>query len=1055
MFVRARQGEFAALGVGKLLGAEQGRYLVEFFDAPFASPRVEAFDAAELGTVTLPQQTRVYCYDAARNVWGIGRLLDDHGDTQLVRLPNNKTELFEIANVYVRCDLPIVDPTPFLAAQITESPRFSEARRRFVGSLLSQRAASMGMAGLISSSIELEPHQIEVVRRVLQDPVQRFLLADEVGLGKTIEAGVLIRQCAIETNWNGRIVVLAPEALTAQWRHELKQKFGLEPALEKTIFVLSFDSPKLLHHLSRAAMLVIDEAHHLSSPAHSGLYGLIASMTPAIERLLLLSATPALHNERSFLEMLHLIDPETYQLDDEDAFRRRVAARGELADIVAMLNPQTALYVDQALDKLNALFPENVWLQNEVASLRALLATMPDEDAPELIEAMMRVRAHLCEVYRLDRRILRNRRNKVVGLTPGRAGALVADYPSRATAQLVDAIDAWRFEAAERPDAFQDQCTAFVEHSFSPGRGADQLEASRTSGNLARALGHSELFEARLEALTSALEREKLDHEQWVIFCSAHSAADAVAARLSAVGQWRVFRHDVHDGAWKAFMDDGEGAVLVCDRRAEEGLNLQGAQRWAVHFDLPLNPNRIEQRLGRLDRYGSGEAVRSLILRCVDNPYEVAWIEYLNATLRIFDRSVASLQYLIDATMRSLSKELLTEGTRALTDLTERGVGSEGEVERELKAIERQEDLDALTGPSAEQFGALFDTESAWSAIAEDCSAWLEDMLQLDRVPIEHGASDLNALFRYAYAYGARHTLMPLQTFHEACAAALQIDPMATKRVQTYPFSYRRQTTLNRKGRAVRARPLRYGETFIDGISAITARDDRGRQMAMWRHIASGYEPLGKADLFFRFDFIVECDVSEVEARLAARSVLSSVSSAAMRRRGDMALAPLLETIWLDGDLREVNDGQIQALLDAPYSDEARAQGGRDFNLNAQRWRVLRGLGLPELGYWQDLCERARAQAQFLLVEREALVAACSLAARRTKEADAGRLALLRARAERANAAANDVVVAQDEDALSLALIRGVQNPLARLESVSAVFLGADMSIANALASVR
>lgn len=224
MFVRARQGEFAALGVGKLLGAEQGRFLVEFFDVPFASPRVEAFDAADLSSVTLPQQTRVYCYDPVRNVWGIGRLLDDHGDTQLVRLPNKSTELFEIANVYVRCDLPIADPTPFLAAQITESPRFSEARRRFVGSVLSQRAASLGMAGLISSSIELEPHQIEVVRRVLQDPVQRFLLADEVGLGKTIEAGVLIRQCAIETNWTGRIVVLVPEALNAQWRHELMRK---------------------------------------------------------------------------------------------------------------------------------------------------------------------------------------------------------------------------------------------------------------------------------------------------------------------------------------------------------------------------------------------------------------------------------------------------------------------------------------------------------------------------------------------------------------------------------------------------------------------------------------------------------------------------------------------------------------------------------------------------------------------------------------------------------------------------------------------------------------
>lgn len=70
---------------------------------------------------------------------------------------------------------------------------FAEARSGFVRAIIGQRAACQGMSALYSSVIELDSHQVEVVRRVLQDPAQRYLLADEVGLGKTIEAGILIR----------------------------------------------------------------------------------------------------------------------------------------------------------------------------------------------------------------------------------------------------------------------------------------------------------------------------------------------------------------------------------------------------------------------------------------------------------------------------------------------------------------------------------------------------------------------------------------------------------------------------------------------------------------------------------------------------------------------------------------------------------------------------------------------------------------------------------------------------------------------------------------------
>jgi hypothetical protein len=124
-------------------------------------------------------------------------------------------------DVFVRSARHIDDPTSFLAAKINETPRFADDRSKFVRCVVNQRAASMGMSALTSSAVELEAHQIEVVRRVLQDPIQRYLLADEVGLGKTIEASVLIRQCIIDGGGGVQsILVVVPDALVAQWRSD-------------------------------------------------------------------------------------------------------------------------------------------------------------------------------------------------------------------------------------------------------------------------------------------------------------------------------------------------------------------------------------------------------------------------------------------------------------------------------------------------------------------------------------------------------------------------------------------------------------------------------------------------------------------------------------------------------------------------------------------------------------------------------------------------------------------------------------------------------------------
>lgn len=464
--------------------------------------------------------------------------------------------------VFVRWSRPVEDPTPLLASRINESLSLANDRRTFVRSQTHQRAASMGISSLLSCAIELEAHQIEVVRRVLQDPVQRYLLADEVGLGKTIEAGVLIRQCILDSEKDCIVLIITPATLIHQWRNELITKFSLWRCLSHEnpiIHLLAFDSEddeKIRDILPKAAMLVVDEAHRLTSLAvggRGGIYADIARLASRIERVLLLSATPALHNERGFLEMLHLLDSSAHPLEGEEAFRRKVKSRQALAEIVAGLIPENVLYLDYTLDQISSLFPKDALLQEYVAALRIVVETMPSDDDPALVDAIARLRAHISEVYRLHRRILRHRRRNIRGLTPERTGAEIVRYRSTDRAALTAAIDEWRFSEAVSLDAIGSEelwktrasaCRILIDRASQysnsgPGsigllsRQAARVGSLKTFTQISRCITRPGLSEDRADALIDALKSKIGPQEQCVVFCSDPLTADSLAKRIA------------------------------------------------------------------------------------------------------------------------------------------------------------------------------------------------------------------------------------------------------------------------------------------------------------------------------------------------------------------------------------------------------------------------------------------------------------------------------------------------------------------------------------------
>jgi len=1073
-------------GLGKLLntGAE---CVVEYFDSP-----------AERGLTTckvlkskivvkrLGRNTRVFVYRELDNRWRVGRVQEDDGSGLYIRFSHKEDTYVPYAEAFVRWKRPISDPAQFLARFITETPQYAEARSGFLQSYSDQRGAAFGIHALLSSSVEMNSHQIDVVRRVLNDPSQRYLLADEVGLGKTIEAGFIIRQAVLDDPAH-RVVVLVPDSLVRQWRQELANRFGLQVFLDESVFVLPQDAGReQATALKGASLLVVDEAHHIASPGAgpdvSRLYEILRQAARRIDRLLLLSATPILRNEEGFLRMLHLLDPVVYPLEDHEGFRLRIQHRQALAEVVAMLSPENALFLDEPLDDLAVRIPNDDRLQRLIEGLKEQLLEMPDEEDEDLIAGIRQLRAHISETYRLNRRILRNRRRQVVGLTPNRSGAQRGAVTGSPMARVESALEAWRIAAtaahgteASAPAVrtlsgfYWDLVKACVEDpsqlpALCARRSAlpawPDAEASgrfdqedELLAQLVRLCDGSAWIDARCNQLVDII-RALPAATKAVVFCSRSEVADAAFERLKQ-GHINAVRHSVdldevadldEAESWAAFMTNPIVGVIVCDSRAEEGLNLQGGNKTVIHFDLPFEPNRIEQRMGRVDRYGAGNQIRSFVLCDQGAPIQQAWAEALQEGWRVFDHSISSLQYLVEDEIGCLKGQLFAGGAEAIQDLTQRLAGPAGLVATELKLIDQQDALDELSPLPEIETDRLFEVDDEWRSIRQAMLYWTAETLLFSAVPASTAAAGAVAPIEQPVRFhyhppdsGGKATLIPMAGFLSDFLGAIDYEAPGGRASEprSFPHLAHRTSAVKRN-----ARLMRYGDEFVEAVKSFSDLDDRGRSFAMWRQVDSGL-PLGALKMCFRFDFLVETRLDKAEAVLtSALGDRGAATRAVLGRRGDALLAPFIVHIWLDEEGDELPADFVQEHL-APKYAKVGAAGYIDKNLGQEHYRALKRLAPELFGNWHDRCLRMHERARILVLARPDLAQRKKSALERARAEDQVRHAQWRSRVQSLDGPElqAETVQFQLEQWLNDALYEGIANPSLKTDVSGVSFL--------------
>lgn len=1068
-------------GLAKLVGREVDRAVVEYFDAPSVDgcKRMKV-PVADLVRKKLGRNTRVHTFNELNNEWRIGRVREDDGEGVEVRLADKVDVYLTYDQVFVRWKRPIQDPVVFLGNFVTETPLYAQARSDFLQSYLVQRGGAFGISALLSSSIEIEPHQVGVIRRVLTDPSQRYLLADEVGLGKTIEAGVVIRQTVLDDLRGHRVLVLVPHALVRQWRKELTSRFALGEFLDESVFVLpQEDSAELRSALQGLSLVVIDEAHHLADP-NAGiemqeLYCLVSKVTNSVERLLLLSATPILRNEAGFLRMLHLLDSVVYPLEGIDSFHAKIVNRQALAETVAALHPSNSFFMDAALDDLMIRIPNDVRLKKLTVALKNLLLELPEEDDQKFCESVQQLRAHISETYRLNRRILRNRRKHVSGLTPERKGVQTWSVNGSSIVTLESSLEDWRIAASacmepvgsamrqsvedfywkaaqsllEAPGSLHALCEERICDIVSGARASFSLELKLLE-TLQKSFDDKEWMALRIDRLCDGLQSLP-EGTKAVVFCATEASADEVFVQLKR-RHFGVVRHNAADdgdvGAsedWNEFLTNSAINVIVCGIIAEEGINLQGGKKAVVHFDLPVQPNRIEQRMGRVDRYGSGDPVLSFVLLDQASPLQEAWFAVLNQGLGVFHRSISSLQYLVEAEIFELHSVLVHGGVEALDSLRNRLEGPNGLVARELKLIDQQDALDELSPVLESDLDGLFDADGDWKNIRNAMLSWIVDALLFQKVngPNPTNASSIDEPFRMHYCSpdgdSGQSTLIPSSSFVDDFLGAIDFGALgnSSSRPRSHSFAVHRPTAVRRG-----IRPLRYGAEFVEAIKSFSDMDDRGRSFAMWRQFYDCF-PASEIRMCFRFDFLIETRLEEVISVLSSNSAKSNqTASSALSRRGDALFCPVVVHVWVNEEGEELTQEFIERFLLPVYAKNG-GEGYVDKNLEMPHLRAFRRMVPDTFSNWSERCVRMRDRALAIVTARDELLNSQQSAVKRALAEDEIRFAQLQTRIQ-----SLDGVEAQAESsqlalerALGEALCRGIATPSVKVDVAGVVFL--------------
>ena len=646
------------LGLGVLIDVDERSVSILFPKSD--ETRVYARNNAPLSRIVFNVKDELQDQEGTK--WLVESFEDRHGVVRynvVRRLENGTEERKSLNETRIGAHIQLSKPLDRLLASQVDYKEWYDLRIEAL--LMQANMKSSRLRGMVGARVGLIPHQLYIAHEVGQRFAPRVLLADEVGLGKTIEAGLIIHQ-QLKTGRSERILILVPDSLQYQWMIEMRRRFNLQfslfdltrtasikehdpelnPFLTEQCIIASVDLMVDHDDLREQALdagfdlLVVDEAHHLMWSEDEGgndRYDLVEELAEKTAGVLLLTATPEQLGVESHFARLRLLDPQRFS--SLDRFLDEEVQYHHTAKIAEVLMSDLALE-SQHLSAIEALLGHAI------------------QDEPE-----QRFRAihELLDRHGTGRILFRNTREAIQGF-PGRDCQPAA----------LPAPESWSKEGKLREQMWPEEAQldgAWMEHD---PRVMWLMEMLRTG------LKHKKvLLIARSGPVVEALEN---------------------VLRLHAGIRTAMFHEGMslleRDQAAAYFAEDSYGAqILLCSEIGSEGRNFQFASD-LILFDLPANPDVLEQRIGRLDRIGQENRIQIHVPYLAGTAQE-RMFRWYNEGLNIFTNISPTAQTLQENFLVQLKNCLLADLGEQFENLLD-----EVTIQRESLEAELQDGRDRL-----------------------------------------------------------------------------------------------------------------------------------------------------------------------------------------------------------------------------------------------------------------------------------------------------------------------------------------------------------------------
>lgn len=592
-----------------------------------------------------------------------------------------------------------------------------------------------GFKELAGCKIFLMPHQLKTIMRCLQGNTCRYMLADEVGMGKTIEAASVLKVYLLH-NSKKKVLIAVPRPLVAQWRTELLIKFEIIPRENvNDNFIQLIAEEDIGNYISTNwDFVIVDEAHKLL--ANKRLYEYFHVLSKRTKNILLLSATPVQQKKEAYLSLLKLILPEKYDEFEIDEFQVLLDKQKNITKSTYLVLQDFDDYMENINDALDN--DENP-IENEdceelyddiVAGLKkiskliedsafaVLVNTIDNKSADYGKSAIQESLLYICENYQLEKNIIRNRRRYMENL-PQRTVreieyALNPDkniYEHTTYDSIVDWISGQEITPEEFGQYYIPLLTSFFSSSWAfnheievqKGRGLtinadveeNAKEWQRTEESMLQdldnVLAEPYNYSSRILSIIDFIDQEVYE-EKIVVFTNYTETFEKYGHVLKTYfGENKIalFNKAMNENELELsvyrFQNDEECRILLCDETGGEGRNLQGAD-FVLHIDLPWDANAIEQRIGRLDRLGrsADKNVCSVVIYAKETLEEELY-NFWNKGLNVFNQSLSGLEIIMDEINESIINAVTSDFRYGISNAISEIIQSSQRMEKEVR----------------------------------------------------------------------------------------------------------------------------------------------------------------------------------------------------------------------------------------------------------------------------------------------------------------------------------------------------------------------------------